>query len=369
MAHDVFLSYSSIDKAAADSVCRSLEQEHICVWMAPRDILPGRDYDEEIVDAIDRVRVMVLILSSHADRSKHVKREVERADRRDVEIIPIQIEDFEPKKLAYFLGVTHRHLAYPGPIEQHLGKLVDAVKPFFQSSDASAGAGISVSSFPLDAGDDFDSVEAELARLLGRTRPPLRLQQEQPEPELSTGGEVEKDMRAEPAPPRDSGDCDDTSSTDSCPMEDLGSSSAATDCAEPADRRDEPSDSLDHRLTDESAHQQPIGALDSLTLDLARIVDHQTATKLWEEIRRGEPAQFGQQLYTSQGRHTFAEIRRRYVVDADFRSTVDHYISEFERLLKETGSADRDGALRLRELVSDAGKVYTVLGHASGRLR
>ena len=34
MAHDVFLSYSNKDKAAADAVCHALEQNRIRVWMA-----------------------------------------------------------------------------------------------------------------------------------------------------------------------------------------------------------------------------------------------------------------------------------------------------------------------------------------------
>ncbi len=41
MAHEVFLSYSSKDRAAADAVCRALETAGLKVWIAPRDVLPG----------------------------------------------------------------------------------------------------------------------------------------------------------------------------------------------------------------------------------------------------------------------------------------------------------------------------------------
>ncbi len=34
MAHDVFLSYSSKDKAVADAVCHALESDGVRVWMA-----------------------------------------------------------------------------------------------------------------------------------------------------------------------------------------------------------------------------------------------------------------------------------------------------------------------------------------------
>jgi hypothetical protein len=40
--YDIFISYSSIDKAAADTVCSVLEKNGISCWIAPRDITPGR---------------------------------------------------------------------------------------------------------------------------------------------------------------------------------------------------------------------------------------------------------------------------------------------------------------------------------------
>ena len=52
MAHDVFISYSSKDKAVADAVCAGLEGRGIACWMAPRDIVPGVDWGAAIIDAI-----------------------------------------------------------------------------------------------------------------------------------------------------------------------------------------------------------------------------------------------------------------------------------------------------------------------------
>ena len=82
--------------------------------------------------------------------------------------------------------------------------------------------------------------------------------------------------------------------------------------------------------------QKSPGALDTLTLDIARMVDHAAVTDLWEQFQRGEKGLFGRRLYTGQGVQTYEEIRRRYRADAEFRGTVDHYIQEFERLLMET---------------------------------
>ena len=79
MPHDVFISYSTHDKSVADAVCARLEQQHIRCWIAPRDAVPGREYEKSIVDAIASCRIFVLIFSSQANNSPQVRREVERA--------------------------------------------------------------------------------------------------------------------------------------------------------------------------------------------------------------------------------------------------------------------------------------------------
>jgi hypothetical protein len=52
MAHDVFISHSTEDKAVADAVCAILEKNGVRCWIAPRDILPGADWSASIVDGI-----------------------------------------------------------------------------------------------------------------------------------------------------------------------------------------------------------------------------------------------------------------------------------------------------------------------------
>ncbi|PYI97443.1 MAG: hypothetical protein DME98_08235 [Verrucomicrobia bacterium] len=51
MAHDVFISYSSEDKLAADALCGALEAARIRCWIAPRDVVPARSYSGEITRA------------------------------------------------------------------------------------------------------------------------------------------------------------------------------------------------------------------------------------------------------------------------------------------------------------------------------
>jgi hypothetical protein len=127
--YDVFISYSSSDKQAADAVCAALEAKRWRCWIAPRDVMAGREWGGAIVEAIEQSRLMVLVYSSHANQSQQVIREVERAVNKGVPIIPFRIEAAPPSKnMEYFLGASHWLDAYTQPLERHIEELANAIR-------------------------------------------------------------------------------------------------------------------------------------------------------------------------------------------------------------------------------------------------
>jgi len=105
LSKNVFISYSTHDQPLAEQICQLLEQRGIACWIAPRDVTPGADYDEEILDAIETTEATVLILSSHANESHYVKNEVNLAFGKSKRIFPFRIEDVAPgKSLAFYLA-------------------------------------------------------------------------------------------------------------------------------------------------------------------------------------------------------------------------------------------------------------------------
>jgi TolB-like protein len=137
MAHDVFLSYSSIDKTAADTVCSILEQKGISCWMAPRDITPGLDFAEAIVDGIKSSKLFILLYSSNSNNSKQVIREVDRAVHSGLPVINLRLEDVPlSKQLEYYLGSVHWLDALTPPLEGHIDKLSEVVKIFLRKDDS-----------------------------------------------------------------------------------------------------------------------------------------------------------------------------------------------------------------------------------------
>jgi hypothetical protein len=117
----------------------------------------------------------------------------------------------------------------------------------------------------------------------------------------------------------------------------------------------------------ERPERHSVESLDSLAIDIARMIDHEAAAELWDRYKRGERNVFTRKLYTMQGQKAFEEIRKRYRGDSEFKRAVDRYVGEFERLLEEVSREDRGQMLARTYLTSETGKVYTMLAHAAGR--
>lgn len=126
MGHEVIISYSSFDKLKADAICNRLESKGVRCWIAPRDVPVGSEYADSIVQALEQAQVLVLVYSSHADKSKQVKREVERAVSNGTTIMPVRIEDVEMSNaFEYYVGSIHWLDAIAPPFEDHIDKLAD----------------------------------------------------------------------------------------------------------------------------------------------------------------------------------------------------------------------------------------------------
>jgi hypothetical protein len=117
--------------------------------------------------------------------------------------------------------------------------------------------------------------------------------------------------------------------------------------------------------------RSPQGAanpLESLSLDIGRLMDRNLAAEMWDRYQRGESKAFSKRLYTPAGQKAFDEVARKYRADRSFKQTVDRYIAEFERLLDEVAREERGPQALRGHLTSETGLVYTLLAHAAGRL-
>ncbi len=152
MSHDVFISYCSENKDVADAVCAGLEAEKIRCWIAPRDVPPGENWGGSIIHAITTCRIMVVIFSSHTNRSRHVVNEIERAVSHEVTIIPFRIEPVTPSEnLELFISSCHWLDALTPPLEGKIRELATAVQRALGRSGETPGEPPASTPAPLTA--------------------------------------------------------------------------------------------------------------------------------------------------------------------------------------------------------------------------
>ena len=108
--------------------------------------------------------------------------------------------------------------------------------------------------------------------------------------------------------------------------------------------------------------------LEALNREISSLIDNAAAVEMWDRWRRGDTGAVSRRLYTEAGQQAFDELRRRFRADPQFRETTTRYMQEFERLLAKISHSDRDGSQWRAYLLSNTGKVYTILAHASGKL-
>ncbi|MFN3725590.1 MAG: toll/interleukin-1 receptor domain-containing protein [Allosphingosinicella sp.] len=144
---DVFLSHSSSDADAAAWLTDYLEECGIKVWIAPRDVRPGRDYAEQIQAAIEASSAIIVLVSADANKSSFVRAETEMGFSQDKRIFPVRTAPVEPGPgLALFLQIKHWTNAYGLQRERALSQLVAEIKgdgeePAGQRFAAAAGHG------------------------------------------------------------------------------------------------------------------------------------------------------------------------------------------------------------------------------------
>jgi hypothetical protein len=101
---------------------------------------------------------------------------------------------------------------------------------------------------------------------------------------------------------------------------------------------------------------------------IARALDPATATAIWSRFQAGQRGIMVRSIYTVEGRDAFDDAVRLYRSEAEFQRSVDRFLADFERNLRDSEQADPSGRSVQAQFGSEAGRIYLLLAHASGRL-
>lgn len=132
----IFISYSKYDQDITQKLCNELEMHGCDCWIYTRDIAPGEDFTEAIVDAIKQSVGFILVFSENANRSQHVKREVNLAVNNKIPILPIRIENVElSKSFEYLIGINQWLDVFEPPVEKNFPAIISAVSKLAKADE------------------------------------------------------------------------------------------------------------------------------------------------------------------------------------------------------------------------------------------
>lgn len=110
-------------------------------------------------------------------------------------------------------------------------------------------------------------------------------------------------------------------------------------------------------------------SLHSLAASIIKSINHDAIVELWNHYKRGQNNIVTERLYTKSGQIIFEKIKQKYMSDPHFKYAVNQYIIDFEKVLRDVSRNTKDMNSARHYLTSDSGKVYTILAHASGRIK
>jgi len=135
-AFDVFLSYSSMDKAVVRAVAERLRWDGLRVWLDDWELRPGDHFPSKIEEGLERSRVLVLCMSTAAFESDWARLESYTFRFRDPlnkerRFIPLRLDEAPVKgSLGQFVYIDW------GAGEREYEKLLEACRPTVEEEEA-----------------------------------------------------------------------------------------------------------------------------------------------------------------------------------------------------------------------------------------
>ncbi len=121
MKYDVFISYSRADIAVVEPFVKRIESETgVKCWIDWNDIESGSQFEEKIISAIDKVNVVIFILSENAMSSPYVKMEINYAYNTQKRVVPVVLDGGELRGwfLFKFGAIDFIDIAQPRQVEK-----------------------------------------------------------------------------------------------------------------------------------------------------------------------------------------------------------------------------------------------------------
>lgn len=177
MPHRVFISYANENADFAKALYARLKNASVGSWIAAHDIPPAESWIKAIMQAIKTCDVVVLLLCRHANSSRHVINEAERAFHYNKKILTVRLEDLPPCDELEYLLARHQWMeTHTYSEDTTLQRIVERVKSLLELDGPPSGSSTPVD--PLEVmplsdlvNEGIDLVMEEIGNLSAMDKP------------------------------------------------------------------------------------------------------------------------------------------------------------------------------------------------------
>jgi hypothetical protein len=175
----VFICFSSKDEAIAREVVDFLESKGVKCWISLRDVLPGHNYQEAIVEAIEAASGIVFLFSEWSSKSGEIRKELSIGGSINAPVFPLRLSPIAPTGALRYELATRQYIDIFPNRKAALAKLASTIKKVIGNPQSGEGDAASIVPEPDQAdkqpsepivapgSKQFEAVRALLARHIG----------------------------------------------------------------------------------------------------------------------------------------------------------------------------------------------------------
>ncbi len=112
-----------------------------------------------------------------------------------------------------------------------------------------------------------------------------------------------------------------------------------------------------------------IDSMNSAAIDVGKILADEIDDKAWGAYLKGNRGVFTSRAVRLIGSTEMRAIRAHYDSDIEFQRSVNHYVHDFEAMLRRVMAEREGGIIAVTLMSSDTGKLYAALAHAIDKRR
>jgi hypothetical protein len=178
-ASHVFVCFSSKDEAIAREVVTFLESKSIKCWISLRDVLPGQNYQEAIVEAIEAASGIVFLFSEWSSKSGEIRKELSIGGSINAPVFPLRLSPIAPTGALRYELATRQYIDIFPNRKAALTKLASTIKKVIDNPQAEEGSAAPIVPEPEPAAEEprepiiapgskqFEAIRSLLARHIG----------------------------------------------------------------------------------------------------------------------------------------------------------------------------------------------------------